>query len=92
MQKSRNLVVLALGMILGAIASAAWPGHASAQSPTPGPRYQYKCLTGLPSAIYKPDAQSALNREGEQGWRLLDGMSLHNHMSGADQYCFVRQY
>ena len=87
--------MLALGGLgLGVLSGGLLVGRAGAQQP-PAPvaaaRYQYKCVTGLPMQMYKPESLAALNREGADGWRLLDGLSGQNHLSGADQYCFVRE-
>ena len=69
------------------------PAAIAAPPPPParGPRFQYKCITGIEGRLFKPDALAALNQEGAQGWRFLDGVS-QVHMSGMDQYCFERVY
>ena len=80
---------VALGLFVGATATRALAQHPPAATAI---RYQYKCLTSLPVQMFKPDAIAALNREGADGWRLLDGLSGQNHLSGGDQYCFVKAY
>ena len=92
MRNVRNLVLVLSGIAIGLVGGALFVGRAHAQAPAPGPRYQYKCMTGLPVQIFKPAALAALNQEGGAGWRLLDGLSGQNHLSGGDQYCFIRQY
>jgi hypothetical protein len=92
MRNVRGLVLLVSGVAIGLIGDAAFVGRAQAQAPTAAPRFQYKCVTGLPAQIYKPEALAAVNREGAGGWQLLDGLSAQNHLSGGDQYCFIKQY
>jgi hypothetical protein len=86
----KNWILIGLGAAFGLVGGAALVGRAHAQAP--GPRFAYKCITGLPMQAFKPEAQAALNREGADGWRLLDGLSAHNHLTGGDQYCFIKQY
>ena len=96
--RTRDVAFGLVGLGMGMLTGAAFVGRAMAQQPQSppapqyGPRWQYKCITGLPQQMFKPDSTAALNREGAEGWRLLDGLSAHNHLSGGDQYCFIRQY
>jgi hypothetical protein len=92
MRNAREIVLIVSGIAVGLIGGAACVGRAHAQAPAPAPRFQYKCITGAPAQIYKPAALAALNQEGANGWQLLDGLSGQNHLSGADQYCFMKQY
>jgi hypothetical protein len=92
MRNVRGLVLVVSGVAVGLVAGAAFTNRAQAQAPAATPRFQYKCVTGLPAQIYKPDAMAAVNREGAGGWMLLDGLSGQNHLSGGDQYCFIKQY
>jgi len=92
MPNVRSIVLVLSGIALGVAGGALFVGRAHAQAPASAARYQYKCVTGLPAQIYKPGALNALNQEGAAGWRLLDALSGQNHLSGGDQYCFVKQY
>jgi hypothetical protein len=92
MPNVRGMILIASGIAVGLVGGTAFTSRARAQAPAAGPRYQYKCITGAPAQMYKPDALAALNREGAGGWELLDGLSGQNHLSGGDQYCFKKQY
>jgi hypothetical protein len=92
MRNVRSLVLIFSGIAIGLCGGAFCVRHAQAQTAAPALRYQYKCITGATAQMYKPAALAALNQEGSQGWQLLDGLSAQNHLSGADQYCFMKQY
>jgi hypothetical protein len=89
--KLRRLALVVSGMAAGLVGGA-FITRVHAQAPAAAVRFQYKCVTGIPAQMFKPDALAALNREGAAGWQLLDGLSGQNHLSGGDQYCFVKQY
>jgi hypothetical protein len=93
MRNGRSMVLMLAGLMVGLVGGALFVSRAQAQAPAAPPaRFQYKCLTGLPAQMYKPETLNALNREGGDGWRLLDALSGQNHLSGGDQYCFIKQY
>ena len=89
-----NVMLPCAGIGIALLGATAFVGRATAQQAPPpparGPRYQRKCVTGLPGAMSRPEALLALNAEGAQGWRLRDGLG-QVRMSGVDRYCFERQ-
>lgn len=92
MQRLRSIVLLSLGLLVGLLANSVFVCRARAQpqpQPQPGMRFQYKCTTGVHGALFQPQVIAMVNTEGAAGWKLLEGPGHH---SGADQYCFVRQY
>ncbi|MSP62222.1 MAG: hypothetical protein EXR72_18195 [Myxococcales bacterium] len=94
--KTRSVALALGGLAIGLCGGGIFVGRATAEapawSPPVGGRCQYKCVTGLPSRIFKPETLAALNAEGGQGWRLIDGLSGQNYLSSGDQYCFERRY
>jgi hypothetical protein len=94
----KSVALVLSGILLGCVAGAAGsavgqlPPPPGVQAPPAGvPRYEYTCLKEVSARIWEPEAMSALNRMGSQGWHLLPPrFAVAGPGSYMDIYCFER--